>query len=423
MKYISMFSGIEAATSAWHPLGWEPVAFAEIEPFPAAVLAHHWPDVPNLGDMTKVDWGAYRGKVDIVIGGPPCQAFSVAGLRKSLEDERGNLSLEYVKAIHAIRPRFAVTENVPGWLSTGDNAFGCFLAGMVGADAPLNSPLERGRWTDAGFASGPLGACAWRVINAQYFGVAQRRRRVFVVADFGERPDPCAVLFERKGGGGNPPKGRTAREGLAPSLAARTRGGGGLGTDAECDGALIPEVARVAGTLDAHYGDKFGLENQHVNAGCPNFIISKGADSDTKPGHLIPEIAHTLKGDGFDGSEDGTGRGTPIVPVAFAIQERAVCENLDAGPGGIGIRGDGVSYTLEARQVPQAVACRHLVRRLTPKECERLQGFPDNHTLIPWRGKPAELCPDGPRYKAIGNSMAVPVIRWIGERIARASER
>lgn len=241
MKYISMFSGIEAATCAFHPLGWEPVAFAEIEKFPSAVLAHRWPHVPNLGDMTKVDWSQFAGKIDVVIGGPPCQAFSVAGLRKSLEDARGNLSLEYVKAVHAIKPRFVITENVPGWLTTADNAFGCFLAGMVGADAPLVSPLERGRWTDSGVITGPLGCTAWRVLNAQHFGVAQRRHRVFAVSSFGDRPDPVAVLFEPEGGSRNTQTGRETREGIAPTLAARTRGGGGLGTDAECDGALIPE--------------------------------------------------------------------------------------------------------------------------------------------------------------------------------------
>lgn len=420
-----MFSGIEAASAAWHPLGWKPLAFAEIEKFPSAVLAHHWPGVPNLGDMTKVDWSQFAGKIDVVIGGPPCQAFSVAGLRESLEDARGILSLEYIKAVHAIRPRFVITENVPGWLSTKDNAFGCFLAGMVGADSPLVSPLERGRWTDAGVVTGPLGVATWRVLNAQYFGVAQRRRRVFVVADFGNGAVAASVLFERKSGAGDfTPRGET-REGLAPSLAARTRGGGGLGTDAECDGALIPEIAGCLQERDTKGADS----------------DTKGADSDTKPGHLIPEIAptlmsgstskrahgkkngtdrellipevaHTLKGDGADASEDGTGRGTPLVPVAIGIDG---CSGTLWSNRGSGFRSDGSNV--------EAVAITgSRVRRLTPKECERLQGFPDNHTLIPWRGKPAEQCPDGPRYKAIGNSMAVPVIRWLGERLEKAAK-
>jgi DNA (cytosine-5)-methyltransferase 1 len=143
VKYLSFFSGIEAASVAFGPLGWEAVAFAEIEAFPSAVLAHRFPKVPNLGDMTKVDWSKYRGKVDLVCGGPPCQAFSIAGLRESMNDARGNISLAYVRAIHAVQPRWCLTENVPGWLSTKDNAFGCFLAGLVGADAPL-LPFDRG---------------------------------------------------------------------------------------------------------------------------------------------------------------------------------------------------------------------------------------------------------------------------------------
>src|ERR1019366_1011489 len=156
MKYISMFAGIEAASVAFGPLGWEPIVFAEIERFPSAVLAHHYPDIPNVGDVAAHDWSAYRGLCDLVVAGPPCQAFSVAGLRASLDDARGNLSLLHMKAIHAIQPRWTLTENVPGWLSTKDNAFGCFLGGLVGADAPLVSPLELGRWSESGVVSGPL---------------------------------------------------------------------------------------------------------------------------------------------------------------------------------------------------------------------------------------------------------------------------
>lgn len=167
MKYISMFSGIEAASVAFGPLGWSPLAFAEIEPFPSAVLSHHYPDVPNRGDMTAVDWSEYRGLADVVVGGPPCQAFSVAGLGNSLDDDRGILSLRFVEAIHAISPRWAVIENVPGWLSTKDNAFGCFLAGLVGADAALIPPRKcGGRWTDAGMVIGPVRTAAWRILDA-----------------------------------------------------------------------------------------------------------------------------------------------------------------------------------------------------------------------------------------------------------------
>jgi DNA (cytosine-5)-methyltransferase 1 len=412
MRYVSLFSGIEAATVAWHPLGWEPVAFSEIEPFPRAVLAHHYPDVTLHGDMTQVDWSQYRGRADLVVGGSPCQAFSVAGLRKGLDDPRGNLTLEYLKAVDRIRPAWVVWENVPGVLSIdGGRVFGAFLGGL-----------------------GQLGyGFAYRVLDAQHFGVPQRRRRVFVVGYLGDWRRAAAVLFERHSLSGHPAPRRETGEGVAPTIAARTRSGGGLGTDFDRDGGLI-HCAEVAPTLNAHFGDKQGLEDQHALNGAGLFV------------------AHALRAEGFDASEDGTGRGTPLVPVA--IQERAVCDNPDAGPDGVGVRTDGLAYTLEARQVPQAVAfdttqvtskanrsnpkpgdpCHPLaagahppavaqsiiplgmqVRRLTPTECVRLQGFPDDYLDIPYRGKPAA---DGPRYKALGNSMAVPVMRWIGARIA-----
>lgn len=402
MKYLSVCSGIEAATAAWHPLGWQPVAFSEIEKFPAAVLAHHYPNVPNWGDMTKYqEWP--DANVDVLVGGTPCQSFSVAGLRKGLDDPRGNLMLTFGAIAAKYRPTWLVWENVPGVLSSnGGRDFGTFL-GMLG---------ELGY----GFA--------YRVCDAQYHGVAQRRRRVFVVGCLGDWRRAAAVLFERNSLSGHPaPRRKTGK--AAPTIPSRSTGGGGLGTDFDCDGGLIhaPAVAPALKARDC-----------------------KGPSSDGD-GDGAPLIAHALRGEGFDASEDGTGRGTPLVPVA--IQERAVCENPDAGPDGAGFRTDGAAYTLEARGTAQAVAFaqnqrdevrtmevagalaaepgtkqqtylaeRYAVRRLTPKECERLQGFPDGYTSIPWRGKPADKCPDGPRYKALGNSMAVPVMRWIGERIA-----
>jgi DNA (cytosine-5)-methyltransferase 1 len=452
VRFVSMFSGIEAASVAWTPLGWAPLAVSEVEAFPRAVLEHRvlskHPDCVLHGDMLAVDWGQYRGRADVVVGGPPCQAFSVAGLRKSLDDDRGNLSLAYVRAIHAIEPRWAVTENVPGWLSTNDNAFGCFLGGLVGADAPLVSPLERGRWTGAGVVSGPLRTAAWRVIDAQFHGVAQRRRRVFVLSVRGAGNWACAeALFPQCDGVPRySPPSREAGEGAAPTLAARTRGGGGLGTDFDCDGGLIPDVAF---TVTAREG--------------------KGPNSDCDSGNLI---AHTLRADGFDASEDGTGRGTPLVPIAFGGQmstpqvDVELSQTLQAkNPQAIALTckdsgGDAgdLSPTLRAMghdgshanaggQVAVAVdvyngavtgdvsatltqasgdsnksgpSIMHpmAVRRITPREAERLQGFEDDHTLIPWRGKPANQCPDGPRYKALGNSMAVPCMAWLGSRIA-----
>ena len=397
MKYLSICSGIEAATVAWHGFGWEPVAFAEIEPFPAAVLAHHYPEVPNLGDMTKFkEWQV--DAFDVLVGGTPCQAFSVAGLRQSLDDARGNLSLVFCEMADRFDPPYILWENVPGVLNTKDNAFGCFLAGLAGEDVPLVAP--GGKWTNAGFVLGPKRNVAWRVLDAQYFGLAQRRRRVFVVACPRNGADPCEILFEREG----------VQRHSAPS---REKGEG---------------FAAVAGTLSANRG---GLDRPAGNANELDFcvpsvmahgqgnaeIVSDGSPSLTC-NHEVPiafaqnqlgevrtgGIANTLNTN-FNASD----RNTPC--VAFAQNQRAeVTLNDTAGSLKVGGGKPGQGY-------PAVMTPAMQVRRLVPVECERLQGFPDNYTAIPWRNKSAEDCPDGPRYKALGNSMAVPCMRWIGWRI------
>ncbi|RUM99154.1 DNA cytosine methyltransferase [Pseudaminobacter arsenicus] len=504
-----MFSGIEAASQAFPQ--WNAIAFAEIEKFPSAVLAHHYPDVPNVGDMTAHDWSQYHGKADIVCGGPPCQAFSVAGLRNSLQDARGNLSLSYMRALHAIKPRNAIVENVPGWLNTPDNAFGCFLAGLVGADAPLISPLKRGRWPDAGMVAGPEGRAAWRILDAQYFGLAQRRRRVIVVADFGNGADPAAVLFEPEGVCRYSPPSREAGKGTSTYSASSI----GCYRDAEVSGAVRAaggdngggSEKLVAATLTATYGEQSGQDMMAENmlvfapeiARCD--ATREGSSRDYESTTMVAvgvtgDIAHTLKAEGADASEDGTGRGTPIVCVhgtqdpctsestAFALGRNSGGENVIAftakdyggdaqvnlsptlragGHSGshanagvmpavtVAIRGREGGATAELggpiatalrasqgggdkphvlyapetyptlsaseggtlTQVPPVVTSA--VRRLTPVECERLMGFPDNYTAIPWRGK--HTSPDGPRYKALGNSWAVPLFAWLGKRI------
>ena len=388
MRYGSVCSGIEAATQAWHPLGWSPAFFSEIEKFPSAVLAHHYGSnmpgeamssngIPNLGDMTKFEeWPDHA--IDLLVGGTPCQSFSVAGLRKGLDDPRGNLMLTFGAIAQRYRPSWVVWENVPGVLSDdGGRGF----ASLLGLLSGRRVEVPHDGWRNAGVVPGYQGAygLAWRVLDAQYirvdgFGraVPQRRRRVFVVGYLGDWRRAAAVLLEREGMCGDSPPRREAGKNVAPTISSRPTGGGGLGTDFDLDGGLISND--VAPTLNAAFGDKQGLENQHIDGGCGMFV------------------AH-----------------------AIAIQERAVSENVEAGPQGAGYSDEGAAYTLEARHHVQAVQSGWAVRRLTPTECERLQGFPDGFTNIPWRGK--DEAPDGPRYKALGNSMACNVMRWIGVRI------
>jgi DNA (cytosine-5)-methyltransferase 1 len=583
MRYISMFSGIEAASLAFLPLGWEPICFAEIDRFASAVLAHHHPDVPNVGDVTAHDWTQSRGSCELVIGGPPCQAFSVAGLRRSLADERGNLSLAYLKAVHAIRPVWCVTENVPGWLNTPDNAFGCFLAGIVGADDALPCPTGGG-WPGAGMVAGPGARAAWRILDAQYFNLPQRRARVFVVAGFGDWADPAAVLFERKSLQGHSPPRREAGQRVARPVASSPSGGSGYRNDADTAENLI------APTLDANYGKLQGCSGQDLNHGhghliantlsaargaacahadletyipvayggnntagpievatavnahggphgrldfesetfvaCePVFPIAEvdagwnsngtgiGAGGDPAPtlqsgkqhavayrtspncgvwetgdrtdalttstdrsSHLVAQPVHcfdarqsdviqhgdktvpldtdghthtiafdtynqTVTGDVTHALRDPNGTfgdalpaiafdttqitsrenrcnpqaGDPYHPLAAGAHAPAVA--FQASQSGMRLGGD-THPTLDGNNGSRrhhGARVGSAVRRLTPTECERLQGFPDDWTLIPWRGA---LAPDGPRYRALGNSFAVPVVRWIGQQIA-----
>ena len=361
IRYGSVCSGVEAASLAWEPIGWQPAWFAEIEPFPAAVLAHRWPHVVNHGDMTRIADGILAGDIeapDVLVGGTPCQAFSVAGLRGSLSDARGNLTLEFVRifdAIDAVRrrggksPAVAVWENVPGVLNTHDNAFGCLLGALCGADGALQP--AGGRWTDAGVVSDRR-VVAWRILDAQYFGVPQRRRRVFVVAGAGSI-DAAEILFERAGLQGDSAPGGNTGEDIA------TLNAGSAGTQS---GGMTLCMAHGQG----------GAEIRIDSA--PTLTCN----------HEAPIVVN--------------GRQDPCVSdTAFAL----------------GCQHNGMDNVL---------SCGHTPRRLTPRECERLQGMPDDHTRIPWRGKPADDCPDGPRYKAIGNSMAVPVMRWIGERMRQVME-
>jgi len=324
MKYLSVCSGIEAATVAWHHMGWQPVAFSEIEPFPSAVLAHHYPHVPNLGDMTKFkEWNLEP--IDLLVGGTPCQSFSVAGLRKGLDDPRGNLMLTFLAIAERYRPQWIVWENVPGVLSSnGGRDFGTFLGAL-----------------------GELGyGWAYRILDAQWFGVAQRRRRCFVIANLGDQAGAAKVLFESESVCRDFEKSGKARKG-----AARDVGGG------PADGSISGAVTRTAVAQPVAFKVRGGVE----------------VDS-----------AGKAAGKGYLGSEE----------TAFTL---AATQDQWVG-------------------TPPAMQ----VRRFTPVECERLQGFPDNYSNIPWRKK--DEAPDGSRYKALGNSMAVPCMRWIGERIAKVTK-
>ena len=448
MRYLSVCSGIEAASVAWHHLGWQPVGFSEIEPFPSAVLAHRFPNIPNFGDMTRHgEWNLGPGSIDLLVGGTPCQSFSVAGLRKGLSDPRGGLMLTYLEIAQRLRPRWIVWENVPGVLSSGSGRdLGAFL-GALG---------ELGYWW------------AYRVLDAQWVrvdrwpkAVPQRRRRLFVVGCLGDPTAAAQVLFERESVCRDSAPRRAAREGVAADAEAGV-GAGCYWDGSDCAGTLTKQNANGAQRMPDkdNFGavlqpvgyrwqnDREGLVEDGTAPACRASTGSSGFhemnhpviaqpvafrksrraqsvndhetwvaaeqantlnqfDTGERDTHAVAfqlagnrsdptvsvsdaafclpansmsdrgqAVAHSLRADGFDASEDGTGRGTPLVPQAMTV------------------------------------------RRLSPRECERLQGFPDSWTEIPWRGKPADQCPDGPRYKALGNSMACNCMAWIGERIA-----
>ncbi len=635
ITYLSVCSGIEAATVAWSVFGWEAAAFAEIESFPCSVLAYRYPNVRNLGDMTQINGADFKGKIDLLVGGTPCQSFSVAGLRKGLEDERGNLSLEFARIADESDPAFIVWENVPGVLSDRGNAFGCLLAALAGEDAPLVPP--GGRWTNAGYVLGPQRTIAFCVRDAQYFGLAQRRKRVFLVACPRNGTDPRKILFEFDGMRRDFAPGREAGADLAGTLESglgRSRGagtspaaitqaltgrlGGGGPDDNKAQGGFyvaafggnntsgsidvspalnahgsgsrrldFESEAFVCGTLNANGKAAGSATQQDAECGLlvagplTNVSGTRGWSVNAEQaasGYL--QVAQTLRAEGFDASEDGTGRQNLVVvpplthkvygdnasregaliPIAFdttqitssangsnprpgdpchpiaaqghppaiafhgsqdpyvsgdvthplgtnqgmeacvmvtpintqvGLRHNALGERTGLGIGEVGDpaftlqaghhhavsiscapmafteRGRKEGRTLEtqpdlayaltnpgsggrthSRQILDAQAA---VRRLTPRECERLQGFPDDYTLIPYKRPFAELprpvldrsykrylrrmrrqakpalpldelirCADGPRYKALGNSMAVPVMRWIGRRIDMA---
>ena len=493
MRYGSVCSGIEAATAAWHDLGWKPSFFSEIEAFPRAVLKHHYPDTPLHGDFTTIKGNDYD-PIDLLVGGTPCQSFSIAGLRGGLADDRGNLALEFLRLADRTRPRWLVWENVPGVLSSnGGRDFGSILGGM-----------------------GELGyGWAYRVLDAQYFGVAQRRRRVFVVGYLGDWRRAAAVLFERHSLQGHSPPRREKGQRIADSLTVGANQCSGRPRDFtealnHWDGDQYPHPtlnqSNNAGGVGQSNQELFSQRGAYLTSDISHTLNAGGMgrqDYETETFVTMPTL--TSNGDAHSGYRDEHGlipitysimpqnsgkdykarevnvaqpimAGGPVggnqggdyvvQPVAFHAEAQAdqlpsvgrdtsISDSLTTSQHAAVAFGGDIARTLSARYDSSPCVDRGMdvvafqssqsgirevtthatldanngsrrhngvstmsgVRRLTPRECERLQGFPDDFSAIPWRGKPAAECPDGPRYKALGNSMAVPVMRWIGQRI------
>lgn len=435
MRYLSVCSGMEAASVAWHPLGWQPVGFSEIEPFPCAILKHRFPNIPNHGSLTEYkQWPLEPGAIDLLVGGTPCQSFSVAGLRKGLDDPRGNLALVFLGLADKLKPRWIVWENVPGVLSSnGGRDLGSFLGALV--------------QLGYGFA--------YRVLDAQHFGVPQRRRRIILVACLGDWRAPAEVLLESDCVRRDIKKGRAKGQGVAAGTE------GGVGADGQ---VAIPfrKSKRACSTTD----NETWVEAEASNT-LNNFDLG-----DTRTTHAVVEpIGFAMREDATNGTFDVKQVDTSLClqalrpavtshhaqnivvqPFAWTQNQREEVRILGDKTGALALPGTHQSnyiaepsvyenHAQDSRvsgplEVAPTVAAKFgtgggnvplvgamAVRRLTPVECERLQGFPDNWSRISWKGKPEDQCPDGPRYKACGNSMAVPVMRWIGERIAEADAK
>ena len=379
MNYLSVCSGIEAATVAWHPLAWNPIGFGEIEKFPCQVLAHHYPEVPNFGDMTKFKEWEIESDVNVLVGGTPCQSFSVAGLRKGLDDPRGNLMLTYLAIAAKHRPKWLVWENVPGVLSSnGGLDFASLLRGM-----------------------GELGyGFAYRVLDAQYFGVAQRRRRVFVVGYLGSWQRAAAVLFERHSLCGYPAPSREKRERIADTLTVGAN---------QCSGFQGDFVEARKSTTARMVA--FGEYSDDGSASAMKARDYKDATDLVMQTMSFP----------WQSALDPIGKPTDLCGTLIKNQTPAVMHPTVVAPTLTASNDPSRSPQSSeiTQQVYSVLQASMAVRRLTPTECERLQGFPDGYTDIRHGGK---ATPDGPRYKALGNSMAVPVMAWIGQRIQEVEE-
>jgi site-specific DNA-cytosine methylase len=429
LTFASVCSGIESASVAWEPLGMRPIWFSEIMPFPSKVLKHHWPHVHNWGDFTKIPARAMRGSADILVGGTPCQAFSVAGKRESLADDRGNLTLEFCRLADELDPHLVVWENVPGVLTTSDNAFGCFLAKLCGSDAPavpcdpptaqeinLNAktPTVLGhkssmwrwdksqsafvpKWPAFGAAIGPDRRVAWRVLDAQYFGLAQRRRRVFVVASARDNIDPTKILFEYESVRRDTPPSREA--GQNPTRGAH----GGTDSHGESVGTLMARTRCGMSVQDAAQGHILPIHDKATRHAC---VTGKGSGNGLGVGRPSDPMFTLTTGD-----HHAVCVGTLDTECGYQSQ---AFQSVAAGHV-IGTITARMFNALGARDVEEGALriYNSRARKLMPVECERLQGFPDGHTDI------ESDTPDGPRYSAIGNSKAVTAVQWIGRRIIK----
>lgn len=481
LAYATGCSGIEAPSVAWEPLGWEPQWFAQFDPehnyangldFPSAVLAHRYPNVPNLFDMLNLPNLIRTGAVDapdVFIAGTPCQSFSVAGLRKGLSDERGNVTLAYIQVLNEIDKRrdsdkgcIGWWENVPGVLSSKDNAFGCLLGGLVGEEKPLVPPGKR--WSNAGIVLGPQRSAAWRVLDAQYFGLAQRRKRVFVVTSSRAGFDPASVLFEFDGMRRDTPPSRETGQSTAANVA-------------QCLKASGAGTARVGDTrgqdnVVAH-GFRMSAFGEYQDDQTASTMKARDYKDATDLAVAIP-IQNATRGK----SQNGLGIANDSDPMytldqasqhAVAIQDSMIGRSDKNGPQGDGLN-DEVSFTLNTtdrhavavhgtqdpiigdnrthalgrnngaenavyiggvdyennahsmddptgpllagsrsgggRPLP-AVVSNAAVRRLTPVECARLQGFPDNHTEIPWKVRVKHPAGAGPCAKQVVKATVV----------------
>jgi len=405
IRYLSVCSGIEAATVAWHPLGFEAAGFSEIEPFARAVLSHHYPDVPLFGDFTTLTENDY-GAIDLLVGGTPCQSFSIAGLRKGFADDRGNLALGFIHLAQSAKPRWVVWENVPGVLSIDrGRTFGTFLGALA----------------ECGYGF------AYRILDAQYFGVPQRRRRVFVIGYLGDWRPAAAVLFERESLQRDITPRRETREEVAGTFKSRASSGGwGADVDLASSGYMRP----VAGALGARTCLSRGAQDADCGHLIARTLMSRYNKHDPELETYVPQArAYNVT------CCDANGRRKDRPNGGMYVNETEQSKTVTAGgdrstyiafePGSIARNAGPTDLqetcsTLRAEMGDNqpAVLADMAVRRVTPRECERLQGFPDDYTLIPYRGKSAA---DGPRYKALGNSMHTGTMRWLGERIKKVN--